>query len=155
MPAHMQGTLIFHYNLKFYNSDGDGFDGVSLKRFVMQVSTKNKTIILTSQSCTCTCSSFHVTMRTCLLCSPWLVTLSLSVCTPPAVVRSYWTFSLMLSRPRSISQANQWNLRVCASLRYAVKSCRLSWYRYRIAQVASGVQQKQLGYLDWYQSHIR
>ncbi|KAJ8924101.1 hypothetical protein NQ315_006883 [Exocentrus adspersus] len=36
MPAHMQGTLIFHYNLKFYDSDGDSFDGVSLKRFVMQ-----------------------------------------------------------------------------------------------------------------------
>ncbi|XP_044740182.1 hillarin isoform X2 [Chrysoperla carnea] len=36
MPAHMQGSLIFHYNLKFYDSDGDGFDGVSLKRFVMQ-----------------------------------------------------------------------------------------------------------------------
>ncbi|KAJ8963452.1 hypothetical protein NQ318_018934 [Aromia moschata] len=36
MPSHMQGTLIFHYNLKFYDSDGDSFDGVSLKRFVMQ-----------------------------------------------------------------------------------------------------------------------
>ncbi|XP_018566054.1 hillarin [Anoplophora glabripennis] len=36
MPAHMQGTLIFHYNLKFYDSDGDSYDGVSLKRFVMQ-----------------------------------------------------------------------------------------------------------------------
>ncbi|KAB0803031.1 hypothetical protein PPYR_05217 [Photinus pyralis] len=36
MPAHMQGSLIFHYNLKFYDSDGDSFDGVSLKRFVMQ-----------------------------------------------------------------------------------------------------------------------
>lgn len=32
----MQGSLIFHYNLKFYDSDGDGFEGVSLKRFVMQ-----------------------------------------------------------------------------------------------------------------------
>lgn len=37
MPNHMQGSLIFHYNLKFYDSDGDSFDGVSLKRFVMQV----------------------------------------------------------------------------------------------------------------------
>ncbi|XP_077299802.1 peptidase hillarin [Arctopsyche grandis] len=36
MPAHMQSTLIFHYNLKFYDTEGDGFDGVSLKRFVMQ-----------------------------------------------------------------------------------------------------------------------
>ncbi|KAJ8973915.1 hypothetical protein NQ317_000460, partial [Molorchus minor] len=36
MPNHMQGSLIFHYNLKFYDSDGDSFDGVSLKRFVMQ-----------------------------------------------------------------------------------------------------------------------
>lgn len=38
MPAHMQSSLIFHYNLKFYDNDGDGYDGVSLKRFVMQVS---------------------------------------------------------------------------------------------------------------------
>ncbi|XP_067003178.1 hillarin [Anabrus simplex] len=36
MPSHMQSSLIFHYNLKFYDSDGDSFDGVSLKRFVMQ-----------------------------------------------------------------------------------------------------------------------
>ncbi|KAJ3638502.1 hypothetical protein MTP99_001862 [Tenebrio molitor] len=36
MPTHMQGSLIFHYNLKFYDSDGDTFDKVSLKRFVMQ-----------------------------------------------------------------------------------------------------------------------
>ncbi|XP_043473178.1 hillarin [Leptopilina heterotoma] len=36
MPAHMQSSLIFHYNLKFYDSDGDNYDGVSLKRFVMQ-----------------------------------------------------------------------------------------------------------------------
>ncbi|CAH0552085.1 unnamed protein product [Brassicogethes aeneus] len=36
MPSHMQGSLIFHYNLKFYDSDGDNFDRVSLKRFVMQ-----------------------------------------------------------------------------------------------------------------------
>ncbi|XP_066158165.1 hillarin [Euwallacea fornicatus] len=36
MPSHMQGTLIFHYNLKFYDSDGDTFESVSLKRFVMQ-----------------------------------------------------------------------------------------------------------------------
>lgn len=39
MPAHMQSSLIFHYNLKFYDNDGDGYDGVSLKRFVMQVIT--------------------------------------------------------------------------------------------------------------------
>lgn len=39
MPAHMQSSLIFHYNLKFYDTEGDGFDGVSLKRFVMQVYT--------------------------------------------------------------------------------------------------------------------
>lgn len=36
MPAAMASTLIFHYNLKFYGSDADTFDGVSLKRFVMQ-----------------------------------------------------------------------------------------------------------------------
>lgn len=32
----MQSCLIFHYNLKFYDSDEDSFDAVSLKRFVMQ-----------------------------------------------------------------------------------------------------------------------
>ena len=37
MPLHMQSALIFHYNLKFYNKDADNFEGVSLKRFVMQV----------------------------------------------------------------------------------------------------------------------
>ena len=37
MPANMQSSLIFHYNLKFYDSDGDNYDGISLKRFVMQV----------------------------------------------------------------------------------------------------------------------
>lgn len=36
MPADMQGCLIFHYNLKFYDSEEDSYDGVSLKRFVMQ-----------------------------------------------------------------------------------------------------------------------
>ncbi|XP_073990879.1 peptidase hillarin isoform X1 [Rhodnius prolixus] len=36
MPSNMQSSLIFHYNLKFYDSDGDSYDGVSLKRFVMQ-----------------------------------------------------------------------------------------------------------------------
>lgn len=36
MPTDMQSCLIFHYNLKFYDSDEDSFDTVSLKRFVMQ-----------------------------------------------------------------------------------------------------------------------
>lgn len=40
MPADMQGCLIFHYNLKFYDSEEDSFDTVSLKRFVMQVREK-------------------------------------------------------------------------------------------------------------------
>lgn len=35
-PNDMQSCLIFHYNLKFYDSDEDSFDSVSLKRFVMQ-----------------------------------------------------------------------------------------------------------------------
>lgn len=38
IPTNMQSNLIFHYNLKFYESEGDTYDGVSLKRFVMQVS---------------------------------------------------------------------------------------------------------------------
>ena len=38
MPANMQASLIFHYNLKFYDNDTDTFEGTSLKRFVMQVS---------------------------------------------------------------------------------------------------------------------
>lgn len=36
MPPSMSSSLIFHYNLKFYDSDVDSFEGVSLKRFVMQ-----------------------------------------------------------------------------------------------------------------------
>lgn len=32
----MQGRLIFHYNLKLYDGEGDSYEGVSLKRFVMQ-----------------------------------------------------------------------------------------------------------------------
>ncbi|XP_067137099.1 hillarin-like [Centruroides vittatus] len=36
IPTNMASSLIFHYNLKFYDSDIDNFDGVSLKRFVMQ-----------------------------------------------------------------------------------------------------------------------
>jgi hypothetical protein len=32
----MQSCLIFHYNLKFYDSDTDTFESISLKRFVMQ-----------------------------------------------------------------------------------------------------------------------
>jgi len=36
MPANMQGSLIFHYNLKFYDNDTDTFESISLKRFVMQ-----------------------------------------------------------------------------------------------------------------------
>jgi len=36
MPASMQGSLIFHYNLKFYDNDTDTFENISLKRFVMQ-----------------------------------------------------------------------------------------------------------------------
>jgi len=36
MPSHMQNSLIFHYNLKFYGKDMDNYEGISLKRFVMQ-----------------------------------------------------------------------------------------------------------------------
>lgn len=37
MPSNMQASLIFHYNLKFYDNDTDTFESISLKRFVMQV----------------------------------------------------------------------------------------------------------------------
>ena len=37
MPSHMQNSLIFHYNLKFYGDEADAFEKISLKRFVMQV----------------------------------------------------------------------------------------------------------------------
>lgn len=47
MPADMQGCLIFHYNLKFYDSEEDSFDTVSLKRFVMQVSNYNGRVYTT------------------------------------------------------------------------------------------------------------
>lgn len=36
MPTHMIPRLIFHYNLKYYDSDLEHYEGVSLKRFVMQ-----------------------------------------------------------------------------------------------------------------------
>lgn len=36
MPPQMEGCLIFHYNLKLYDTEADVFEGVSLKRFVMQ-----------------------------------------------------------------------------------------------------------------------
>lgn len=36
MPTHMIPSLIFHYNLKYYNSGLENYDGISLKRFVMQ-----------------------------------------------------------------------------------------------------------------------
>uniref|UniRef100_A0A6G1S7H5 Kyphoscoliosis peptidase n=1 Tax=Aceria tosichella TaxID=561515 RepID=A0A6G1S7H5_9ACAR len=36
MPTHMIPSLIFHYNLKYFDSDLEHHDGISLKRFVMQ-----------------------------------------------------------------------------------------------------------------------
>jgi len=36
MPSQMESSLIFHYNLKLYDTEADVYDGVSLKRFVMQ-----------------------------------------------------------------------------------------------------------------------
>lgn len=36
MPTHMIPSLIFHYNLKYYDNDLEHYDGISLKRFVMQ-----------------------------------------------------------------------------------------------------------------------
>ena len=51
MPLHMQSALIFHYNLKFYNKDADNFEGVSLKRFVMQVSSTSTFRFLSLSSC--------------------------------------------------------------------------------------------------------
>jgi hypothetical protein len=47
IPTNMQSNLIFHYNLKFYESEGDTYDGVSLKRFVMQVRHKTFCICYT------------------------------------------------------------------------------------------------------------
>lgn len=41
MPSTLTSSLIFHYNLKFFNSDADTYDGTSLKRFVMQSVTGN------------------------------------------------------------------------------------------------------------------
>lgn len=36
MPTHLIPNLIFHYNLRYYDSEEEYFEGVSLKRFVMQ-----------------------------------------------------------------------------------------------------------------------
>ena len=46
MPSHMQNSLIFHYNLKFYNDEADNFEKISLKRFVMQVKSGSIYFIL-------------------------------------------------------------------------------------------------------------
>lgn len=46
MPASLQSSLIFHYNLKCYENEGDTFDGVSLKRFVMQVRVRERSILI-------------------------------------------------------------------------------------------------------------
>ena len=74
MPLHMQSALIFHYNLKFYNKDADNFEGVSLKRFVMQVKLcRYSPVILTNHSAL----------------SLWLVTLWPSVFTLLALPSSY------------------------------------------------------------------
>ena len=45
MPANMQGSLIFHYNLKFYDNDTDTFETISLKRFVMQVNSAAQLVV--------------------------------------------------------------------------------------------------------------
>lgn len=42
MPTHMIPKLIFHYNLKYFNSDEEHYDGISLKRFVMQTVESGK-----------------------------------------------------------------------------------------------------------------
>lgn len=36
MPTHMIPSLIFHYNLKYFDNDLEHYDGICLKRFVMQ-----------------------------------------------------------------------------------------------------------------------
>merc|ERR1712071_530949 len=45
MPANMQGSLIFHYNLKFYDNDTDTFETTSLKRFVSIVPSASSLVI--------------------------------------------------------------------------------------------------------------
>jgi hypothetical protein len=37
-------NLIFHYNLRFYDTDETEVDGLSLKRFVMQSTTANSVV---------------------------------------------------------------------------------------------------------------
>ena len=80
MPLHMQSALIFHYNLKFYNKDADNFEGVSLKRFVMQVRAE-----------WIQCSDSH----NLVVLSPWWATRWPSECTRPAPPTSCWTSSQM------------------------------------------------------------
>jgi hypothetical protein len=46
MPNHMQNSLIFHYNLKFYGDEADSYEKISLKRFVMQVRRGNESMRL-------------------------------------------------------------------------------------------------------------
>ena len=42
MPGHMENSLIFHYNLKFYGNDKDSYEGVSLKRRVSFTFTQHR-----------------------------------------------------------------------------------------------------------------
>ncbi len=50
MPSHMQNSLIFHYNLKFYGDEADAFEKISLKRFVMQVQLNMRDLQVELQS---------------------------------------------------------------------------------------------------------
>ena len=114
MPANMQASLIFHYNLKFYDNDTDTFEATSLKRFVMQVHNQLLHIKKTKQyesligevefanvythfRLTSTC---HYCVRLMMIqlidfCSRWWVTWLPSESTPLAVVLSCWIFSPM------------------------------------------------------------
>ena len=76
MPSHMQNSLIFHYNLKFYGKETDNYEGISLKRFVMQVISNWNSLR----------SRRNLSIFLFFFFSRWLATLSRSGCTLPAPV---------------------------------------------------------------------
>ena len=111
MPSHMQNSLIFHYNLKFYGNDTDNYDGISLKRFVMQVKKQNNLqfrneidFVLESYNIML---SFIIFMNISPFSSRSSVMLSPFVSTPLAVDRYCQIFLLTLLHPKNILLESQ------------------------------------------------
>lgn len=64
MPTQLVANLIFHYNLKYFDSEEEYFEGISLKRFVMQsvesISEQNNNLLARSKLLESNIVSFKV-----------------------------------------------------------------------------------------------